>query len=38
MSLEAPRMTVKQSAKNNIFGNIADVPVNYSYYLLFNDF
>jgi hypothetical protein len=37
-SLEAPRITVKQSGKNVIFGNIAGVHGNHSYYLLFNDF
>jgi len=37
--LRAPRITVEQSRKNNIlFGNAAGGPVNYSYYLSFNDF
>jgi len=37
-SLEAPRITVKQSGKNDIYGNIAGAPGNHSYYSLFNDF
>ena len=37
-SLEAPRITVKQSGKNDIFRNIADAPGNHSYYLLFSDY
>jgi hypothetical protein len=37
--LGAPRITVEQSGKNNIFfGNAAGSPGNHSYYLLFNDF
>jgi len=36
--LGAPRITVEQSGKNNIFfGNAAGAPGNHSYYLLFND-
>jgi len=35
----APRITVEQSGKNDIFyGNAAGAPGNHSYYLLFNDF
>jgi hypothetical protein len=38
-SLGAPRITVKQSEKNEIFfGNIAVAPGNHSYYVSFNDF
>ena len=38
-SLGAPRITVNQSGKNNIFlGNAACAPGNHSYYLLFNNF
>jgi hypothetical protein len=37
-SLEAPRITVKQSRKNNIFGYIAGAPRNHSYYVSFNNF
>jgi hypothetical protein len=38
-SLGAPRITVEQSEKNNIFfGIAAGVPGNHSYYLSFNDF
>jgi len=37
-SLGAPRITVEQSEKNNIFfGNAAGVTGNHSYYLSFND-
>jgi hypothetical protein len=35
--LEAPRITVEQSGKHNIFGNAAGVTGNHSYYLSFND-
>jgi len=36
--LEAPRITVEQFGKNNIFfGNAAGAPGNHSYYLSFND-
>ena len=39
ISLGAPRITVEQSGKNNIFfGNAAGAPGNHSYYLSFNDF
>jgi hypothetical protein len=35
----APRITVEQSGKNNIFfGNAAGAPGNHSYYLSFNNF
>jgi len=38
-SLGAPRITVEQSGKNNIFfGNDAGAPGNHSYYLSFNNF
>jgi len=38
-SLGAPRITVEQSGKNNMFfGNAAGVPGNHSYYQLFNNF
>jgi hypothetical protein len=38
-SLGAPRITVEQSGKNNIFfGNAAGASGNHSYYLSFNDF
>lgn len=38
-SLGAPRKTGKKPGRNNIFfGNSADVPGNYCYYLLFNEF
>jgi len=37
-SLGAPRITVEQSGKNNIFsGNHAGAARNHSYYLSFND-
>jgi len=37
-SLGAPRITVEQSVKNNIFfGNAAGAPGNHSYYISFND-
>jgi len=37
--LGAPRITVEQSGKNNIFfGNAAGAPGNHSYYQSFNDF
>jgi hypothetical protein len=38
MSLEALGITVKQSGKNNIIGNIAGAPGNHSCYSLFHDF
>jgi len=38
-SLGAPRITVEQSGKNNVFfGNAAGAPGNHSYYQSFNDF
>jgi len=38
-TLGAPRITVEQTQKNNIFfGNAVGVPGNHSYYLSFNDF
>jgi hypothetical protein len=37
-NLEGPRITVKKSGKNDIFGNIAGVPGNHGYFSLFNDF
>jgi hypothetical protein len=39
ISLEALRITVEQSGKNNIFfGHAAGVPENDSYYISFNEF
>jgi len=35
--LEAPQITIEQSGKNDIFGNVAGGPGNHSYYLSFND-
>jgi len=37
-TLGAPRINVKQSGKNDLFGNVAGAPGNHSYYLLFKDF